>query len=331
MDTHLDNPSADDIDKVKNNLNKMISFNQDVLSNANYKLENAYTLLTQTDDKDFGLELGLNLLSSCFSELASDLLGQEGSIAASFLTGLVSNYATTKPNALNDLFSSLLIRVQKTILQTNEDLSNYYQDPVSNWSKVVGGTYKTPFGTFNTSGKVSDLVNIDFPNKDHPQYYQILNSCLKGMDQGIWATLLTRFVITDYQEDKPPMWELPCNPNDEDNDFLAVRKAFYHVWTYHEDKDCYGNLVKYYIREEYNIGTGASAFSTNDLSDAACDYLFQNYASTISNPDGLFKRDFVFTKLNIPTAIEDIHNVHESSISDLFKCCCCRYRKNKND
>lgn len=55
-----------DIDKVKENLNRIISFNQDLLSNVNYKIENAFALLSQTDDKDLGVELGIDLLSECF-------------------------------------------------------------------------------------------------------------------------------------------------------------------------------------------------------------------------------------------------------------------------
>lgn len=297
-----------DIDKVKENLNRMISFNQDLLSNVNYKIENAFALLSQTDNTDLGVELGIDLLSECFYELGGAIAGPVGAVSASFLTALVSNYTTALPPSLNEVFSSLLIRIQKTILQTNQDLSVYYQDPVSYWDKPLSGSYTTPFGTFTASAKLGDLATITFPNKDDPEYYNILNACLRGMDQGIWANLLTRFVITDYQEDNPTIWYLPCDPTSNDDAFLPNHKSFYHTWTYQESTDCYGNVSKYYIREEYNIGTGASAFSSGSLNDAACDYLFHNYASTIENPDGLFERDFVFTKLKIPTAIQHIHN-----------------------
>ena len=96
-------PSQKDIDTVKRNLNNMISFNKDLLNNANMKLENAYALLSQTDNKDLGLQIGLDLVSWCLSKLA-DLLEPEGPIAASFLSGLVSGYSSNTPPALNDLF-----------------------------------------------------------------------------------------------------------------------------------------------------------------------------------------------------------------------------------
>ena len=299
--------SQHDIDTVKKNLNNMISFNRDLLNNSNMKLENAYALLTQKDDKDLGLQIGLDLVSGCLSKLA-DLLEPAGPLAASFLSGLVGGYSSSTPPALNDLFSSLLIRLQKTFLQANDDLATYYQDPVANWDKIVGGTFNTPFGKKTVSGKVSDLVEINFPVQSDPSYYNLLNGCLKALDQGIWATLLTRFVVTDFQEDNPPLWYLPCNPDDNDNNFIPKNKSYYNVWTYHEDKDCYGNLVKYYTQEQYNIGTGAGTFSDGALNDSACNYLFHNYSSAIANPDGLFERSFVMTSLGIPTAVQHIHN-----------------------
>jgi hypothetical protein len=327
-------PSQSDIDKVKVNLNNLIAFNQDLLTNSEFKLINAYSLLSQTDNKDLGLTIGLNILSTCFSKLA-DLLGPPGEVFSSFMSAMVGNYSKNTPPSLGDLFSNLLTRIQKTILQTNQDLSNYYVDPVSNWDKVITGSFKSPFGTFTKSGKLSDLASSDFPNKDHPKYYDILNNCLKGMDQTIWATLLPRFVITDYQEDVPPMWNLPCNPDDEDNEFLPHNKSYYNTWEYHEDKDCYGNLVKYYHREQYNLGTGAGTFSDGALNDNACNYLFQNYATAEANKDGLFKRDFVFKNLGIPTATQYIHNGGRMKVKGLPKYtseyyCCCLRRKIQN-
>jgi hypothetical protein len=312
--------SPEDITKVKDNLNRMISFNQDLLNNVNYKIENAFALLSQTDNSDLGVELGIDLLSESFYELASAIAGPVGAISASFLTALVCNYKTTKPVSLNEAFSSLLIRVQKTILQTNQDLSIYYQDPVAYWDVTLSGSYTTPFGTFTASGKVGDLATITFPNKDDPEYYNILNACLKGMDQGVWATLLKRFVITYFEEDVSTIWYLPFDPNAYDNGFFPVHKSFYDTWTYQESTDCYGNVSKYYIQQQYNIGSGASAFSSGRLSDSACDYLFVNYASDIANPDGLFQRDFVFTNLGIPRATHHIHNataLHGTTIREV--------------
>jgi hypothetical protein len=81
-----------------------------------------------------------------------------------------------------------------------------------------------------------------------------------------------------------------------------MNKSYYHTWTVEDNVDKHGNHYNTYDREEYNIGTGAGMFSDGALNDAACDYMFHNYSSAIENPDGLFERVDVFTKLNIPKA-----------------------------
>jgi hypothetical protein len=69
--------SPEDITKVKDNLNRMISFNQDLLNNVNYKIENAFALLSQTDNSDLGVELGIDFVSESFYELASAIAGPD--------------------------------------------------------------------------------------------------------------------------------------------------------------------------------------------------------------------------------------------------------------
>jgi hypothetical protein len=310
----------DDITKAKSNLDKIISFNRDLRDNANMKLDNAYSLLSQTDNLDLGLQIGVNLMSGSFWVIGASTMGDMGSLVANFLSGLISYYTSETPPSLNTLFSSLLVRIQNTLNQANNDLAIYHSNPELYWNKELSGSFSTPFGNYKASGKLSDLAKIDFPVQSDPLYYTIQNACLKALDQGIWAILLTRFFITDYQEDLPPMWPLPINPEEEDNKFIAKNKSYYSIWEYHEEKDCYGNLNKYYHREQYNLGTGASAFSDGSLNDDACNYLFQNYSSEICNKDGLFNRDFVFNNLNIPIAIHYIHNVHSNF--------CFRKRKN---
>lgn len=297
----------DDVTAVKINLNRMISFNNDVLSRGTDRFLNAYALLNQPPAQDLGVQIGANLLGGGFWAIGS-LFGPLGNIPANFLSGLVAGYTTNTPDNLNTKFSNLLTRFEKTLDQANADFANYYQDPVSNWNKQIGGSFSTPFGTFNASSTVGDLGKITFPQQTDTNYMPLLLAVVKGVEQGLWAILLKSFVITHYIESNPPLWKLPCNPNDEDNNFLPHNKSYYNTWEYHEDKDCYGNLVKYYDREEYNLGTGASTWSDGALNDGACEYLFNNYASAVANPDGLFDRKFVFNSLNIPTANQYVNN-----------------------
>jgi hypothetical protein len=299
-------PSSDEIQKVKDNLNNIISFNKDLLNQANMKLENAYALLTEPDKSDLGLQISINLLGGCFWALGS-VLGPLGSIPANFLSGLVSNYATDTPPSLNGLFSSLIIRLQNTFNQVDLDLAIYNEDPVANWDKVLSGTFDIPFQKISPNGKLGDLSKIDFPKQDNPNYYTIQNACIKALDQTIWATLLNKFVITHYILSNNQPWE-DLDYNAWDNSFLRSHKSYYHTWTPIDNTDKHGGHYTTLDQEEYNIGTGAGMFSDGALNDDACNYIFINYSSDIANPDGLFNRKDFFTKLNLPTAEHYINN-----------------------
>lgn len=303
----MSKPEPHQIELLKKNINNIICFNRDVLINANIKLDNAYNLLNQQNNNDKGMQTAINFIGGCFWAIGG-FFGPSGSIAANVLAGLVTTYATNTPPNLAGNFSNLSLRIENTINQINEDLANYYKDPVANWDKTFSGSFTTPFETKTASGKLSDLANIDFPTQDNPEYYTMLNKCIFAFDQNIWATLLNACVITFYDEDRNPMCNLPYDTNETDNNWLPHNKAFYHTWQYFDEKDCYGNRSQYYIKHEYNLGYGASMFSTNSINDTACDYLFINYSSNIANANGLFQRDFVFTKLGIPTATQHIHN-----------------------
>jgi len=295
----MSTPSKEEILKVQENLNNMITFNKDLELQNDLKLQNAYALLSQTDNSDLGLGIGLNLLGGCFWEIGG-LMGPGGSIAANFLSGLVSCYASTTPPSLNSTFSSLLVRMQNTSIQVNEDLANYHENTVANWNTKLSGSFSTPFETLSASGTVSDLATITFPRQTDTNYYTMLNGCIRAYDQYIWSVLLGRFVITHYVESNPPSWSYPCDTNGIDNSFLKVNKSYYHTWTVVDNVDKHGNHYNTYDREEYNIGSGAGMFTDGALNDDACNYMFHNYSSDIENPDGLFERIDVFTRLNIP-------------------------------
>ena len=303
----MSTPTPEQIKKVQTNINNIINYNRDVLINSNIKLTNAYNLLNQTNTNDLGVQMGVNFLGGIFWAIGG-FFGPAGAIAANVLAGLVSSYATNTPPNLVGSFTSMSQRIENTINQIDADLSDYYKDPAANWDKVFSGSFTTPFETKTATGKLSDLSTFDFPTQVDPDYYTMLNKCIFAFDQNIWSVFLKNCVVTFYDEDHNPMCRLPYDTNDTDNKWLPHNKAFYHTWQYFDDTDCYGNHVQYYIKHEYNLGYGASMFSTNSINDSACDYLFINYSSDVANANGLFQRDFVFTKLGIPTATQHIHN-----------------------
>lgn len=67
-------PTDTQIQNATNNLKNMIQFNTDFYSYGNGKIINAYALLSQTDDKDLGLQIGLNLLTSAMEAIGLSLI-----------------------------------------------------------------------------------------------------------------------------------------------------------------------------------------------------------------------------------------------------------------
>ena len=168
----------------------MQSFNDQVYTYGNGKIMNAFALLTQKDDSDLGLQIGLNLLCGAFWAAGGEF-GPAGAIAANFLAGLVSGYAVSTPPSLNQPFSSIINRFQQTSIATDTDLAIMYTDPVPNWDTVYTGTFSNPFGTYTVSGTLEQLSTIDFPAETDPLYEKIVTKAVYGVDQIRLLSLLT--------------------------------------------------------------------------------------------------------------------------------------------
>jgi hypothetical protein len=291
--------TTDDILKVKQNIRNMIDFNNYLETQGNTKILNAFALLSISDNKDLGLQIGLNLLCGSFWALGGPY-GAIGAISANFLSGLVGSYATTKPPSLQAEISSLLLRFQATSEKTNSDLELIYGDPETYWNNTYSGQVNTPFGTYNASGTVSDLATIDFPAQTDENFMNMIYTAQYALDQCVWAQLLQNFVITQYQ----PGTDYPCSRYTEQQmetdaaGFYAVHPSYWNCWTYEQVITKKGKDKSYYLQYQNNIGTGATTFSDGHLNDSACQYLFiDSYDNVIINPNGLFHRSFVFNDL----------------------------------
>ena len=291
-------PTADEIARVKTNLSRMQSFNDQVYNYGNGKIMNAFALLTQQDNSDLGLQIGLNLLCGAFWAAGGEF-GPAGAVAANFLAGLVSGYAVSTPPNLNQAFSSIINRFQETSIATDTDLAIMYSDPVPNWDTVYTGTFSNPFGTYTVSGTLAQLSTIDFPAETDPLYERIVTKAVYGLDQIMWSVLLPRFVVTHFTPPEEIYQSHIPDINVWAQNFYAANKSYWCTWTF------YSNSKKenknHWETYQNNLGTGASAFSDGHLNDGACDYLFMDSTDgQIINPVGLFGRTFVFTGLKIP-------------------------------
>jgi hypothetical protein len=91
------------------------------------------------------------------------------------------------------------------------------------------------------------------------------------------------------ESDPPVSW---------DEMFIGKNPAYYNTWSWHKSSGC-GDTDGWNTLE-YNIGTGAGAFSDGSMSNDACKYLFIDSADgVVINANGLYSRATVFTGLGI--------------------------------
>ena len=295
-------PTQEQIDKVKQNLQNLIDLNSDILVGGNLKIENAFLLLSLTDNKDLGVQIGINLLDGAFFAMSDGVTD----IISNFACGVISHYSDNTPPNLMGQTSKLIDRFQVTSYQFQYDLQKFYDDPVTYWDVVYSGTVYTAFGSKTISGKLSDLVNVDVPSKTDTSYTENEIKCLFGLDQQIWNTLLPNLVITAWY----PQTECDDKLCNSDNliqsasGYYENNPAYWQYWKWEQDRGIFGgkkNHGTWYITN-YSIGTGWSIGSYGNLNDTACNYLFNDLYNGVPNPNvtiggGLFPRDFVFNDM----------------------------------
>lgn len=312
----MSSPTDEQILKAKTNLRNLMDFNNQLYVEGDTKIINAFSLLSLSDNKDLGLQIGLNLLCGAFWALGGPL-DAAGAIMANFACGVVGHYADSTPPSLNVQFSSLLTRFQKTSEQMDVDLELYYDNPRDYWDTTFSSTVYNPFGSYPVSGKLSDLATIDFPSKMDSAFMDYMLKAQYALDQEVWAQLLQNFKITKFY----PSTDYKCKyytEADMENDaagFYAVHPSYWNNWVYHHETNRKGEDRSYYEQWQNNIGTGAGTFSDGHLNDNACKYMFiDSYDNVVINANGLFHRNFVFNDLkNITHTTHTYYNAEELS------------------
>ncbi len=288
----MSTPTPAQIAQVQSNLKNMQAFNDYVYSYGHDKVLNAYLLLSEQDNNDLGLTIGLNIVEGVFWGIGGSF-GPVGNFLASFLSGMVSYWASSTPPSLNTTFSSVLNRLSATFQAVDSQLAGYYNDVTGNWNV-----------TFTYNGKsqaLSDLASITVPTEQDNSFFPMAKAAIFAMDQQIWLTVMkANYVITHWegggssimqgdQNDPPVSW---------DEGFIAANPAYYNSWTWHNSSGC-GDTNGWDV-QEYNIGTGAGIFHDGSMSDAACAYLFIDSAdNVVINADGLYHRIDVFNNLGL--------------------------------
>src|SRR5688572_26599783 len=89
-------PSHQQVKKVQKNLKNMQALNDQLYSFGLAKYMNAFALLTEQDNDDLGLTIGLNVVEGAFWAVGS-VAGPAGSFFASYLSGMLVYWATDPP------------------------------------------------------------------------------------------------------------------------------------------------------------------------------------------------------------------------------------------
>ena len=288
-------PTLDNIAKVKDNLRRMQAFNDYVYNHGYAYVGNCYALLAKQDSNDPGLPVGVKLLESSFSDLASSLGGTTGEISAAVMCHVVNKWFDVTPPSLAQTFASMLIRYEQSSRQFDQDLSVYIDDPEAHWTD--------DFSWNGYACVLGDLATITFPAEGDAAFYPAAASSLKQLDRCIWQTVMqANCVVTYYYQgsctvtmsDKTDM-------NSWAQSFIAKNPSYRVTWQY-QPKSGFMQPAHYDVQES-NVGFGASKYNDNAISSAACAYLFLDSTDgTVINPNGLMPRSVVFTGWGLRTA-----------------------------
>lgn len=299
----LSDPTPDQINTVKANLENMQKFNDYVYNQGGQsRISNAYSLLSEKDSGDPGLQFGLKILMKAFGALvkaaaitAEDTTPAIVSKGCTFLNGMLNSWSANPPAALNQSFSTLQNRVQETSLELDRQLAVYYQNVAANWDV-----------SFTVNGQtvaLSDLSNSAdgvFPVETDPEFETLAQQALFPLDQSIWQYILTQsFYWVQYEPAGTPTPLMPSNKNTPPitwvQNFYAKNPAYYATWQWWS-----GLTEKGWVITEYSLGGKPSWPHDNAISSAACNYLFINSTEgVVINNNALFTRETVFSSLGI--------------------------------
>jgi hypothetical protein len=286
-------PTQAQIVQVQTNLKHMQKLNDYVYNQGQSKVSNAYLLMSENDSADPGMTVAVDILRGAF--LALGKLLPVGGGAATFMAGMVADWATSTPPSLNTTFASLLTRLQASSLAVDRQLATYHQDVAGNW-----GTQFTDDGQTTT---LADLASVSIPPETDPQFATLAEASLVGLDQEVWKTVLVaNYVITRWKSSSGDLnlGGVQGNPPVQyDTRFIAAHPAYYNTFAWYQKQHACDDPSGWIV-SEYNLGVGAGVLNDGSISAAACTYLFVDSSDgVVINKDGLFARKTVFNDLGI--------------------------------
>jgi hypothetical protein len=305
------NPTTDNIIKVKKNIKNLQCFNDKLYTLAVTKCTNAFVLLNESDNKDFGLNNGINLLCSGLLGICNEF-GITGAVAANLICGIVGQYSESKPAFLTQSFTSVINRLQATFTQLDNDLEALLDDPVQNWSKIYTGMFNISSGTHTPSSTLGNLATIDFPSENDELFDDMMKKAIFSFDQTIWWVLLNQHYQVNGNNNGlllPSIIQASKLDSDDSNNtgminyckkYITENPTHWVYWVYYRNVTKKGKDNSYYVLYDYNLALQSPNNTNNTISKEAAEYLFiDSIDDCIINPNGLFNRHFVFNDFDL--------------------------------
>jgi hypothetical protein len=289
-------PTPEQITRVKGNLSNMVTFTNIINQYGSEQIINCFALLEESDGSDVGLDLTLNLLCGSFWAIGGEC-GPVGAISANFLAGCVNrwNSPDCTPQSLLGSFASMYARFGQTCVEVTNQLGVYNNDPASYWN--------TPFTYQGQTVTLGDLSTIDFPPQGNTDFQTFQDTALVNLDQGTWQATLQKFCIvttfTMVSHESMKRVNKNGGPDAITNNFYSNKhgNAQYIYLQYNPGE---GMTTEGYDSHQFLFGHAMRPDKPGYLSDAAYNYIFKNTSPTnITNPNGLWSREYVFGPVNL--------------------------------
>jgi hypothetical protein len=299
-------PTEDNIIRLRKNLINLQHFNDQLYTYTITKTANCFLLLSQTDNSDPGMNVGINLLCGAMIGIGADY-GFIGAVIANYFCGLVSEYSVTTPPSLLSSYTSYITRIQATSIKADNDMASSDVDPVPNWNTVHSGSFNTPWGVQSASCTLGQLAAVDVPTEIDTLYQQMMTKAVFCFDQMLWWSVVQRYQINGCNSgpNLPVMVPIDISKGDTGmnnycNNYMTTNPAHWTIWIFYPSTDKKGRDTSYYEILDYSLGSSPINGRDQPISDAAAHYLFiDTIPGTIVNANGLFNRYFVFNQFGL--------------------------------
>jgi len=300
-------PTTDQIKKAQENLQNMIAFSTYLHANAADTLVDvAAATLSLKDDSDWGWALGLNIIESVFWALAAvEGAGPIGAFAASFLSGVVSQFATSAPAD----FQTPSADIKKRMLKQQNAIEDQLAKLGARDESLARKNWDTSFTYNGTTATVSDLGSATsgiFPVEGDVAWGPMRDAAEKVMNQQIWRYFLVSKYRIVVRASLPQgnEWGIGGDRNvppvEYVKQYIKANPAYNLTWRWHNHLRCGDGADTGWVMSCSYVSTGPSMFAFNALNTESCQAVFYDSApGEVINKDGLFTRNDVFNNLGI--------------------------------